>query len=281
MKNIVLFFVSCLLAFTSSAQTNAKTDVISKINGDELKGKVLKIGEADVSFAYKGETLEYQIKKSDISKITFASGRVETFNTPSTTLENTQQAKPAATVVAGTADHHNRIAILPFTFISDKQSAGDEMSYKVQNESFIFLSKHAGEYSVIDPRTTNGLLIKANATPDKIRGFTMDELCNILGVEYIIDGTVTMDKGDQYSSSSGSYSSTGGYDSKSGKDKTKVSGGSSSSTTQSYQTSMTMTIYNDKNSTIFNQDHQSFWSTTDAYKITLQYLLKKSPLYTK
>ena len=54
-----------------------------------------------------------------------------------------------------------------------------------------------------------------------------------------------------------------------------------SSSVQNYETAITMNIYTDKNSTIFSKDHTSFWQTDDAYKITLQYLLKRTPVYKK
>jgi len=42
-----------------------------------------------------------------------------------------------------------------------------------------------------------------------------------------------------------------------------------------------MNIYTDKDTNIFTKDHSSFWSSNDAYKTTLQYLLKRTPLYKK
>lgn len=46
------------------AQQPAKNDVILKLNGEELAGKVLKINDGDIDFSYAGETLVYNIKKS-------------------------------------------------------------------------------------------------------------------------------------------------------------------------------------------------------------------------
>jgi len=42
-----------------------------------------------------------------------------------------------------------------------------------------------------------------------------------------------------------------------------------------------MNVYNDKGDNIFNKDHESFWQTNDAYKITLKFLTKRTPLCTK
>ena len=62
---------------------------------------------------------------------------------------------------------------------------------------------------------------------------------------------------------------------------TNVKSGTSSSTTQNYKTTITMSIYNDKGDNIFSKDHESFWETEDAYKITLNFLAKRTPIYTK
>lgn len=278
MKMLTMLLLCSVLSVNIIAQATQANDVILKVNGDELKGKVTEIGDSEIKFIYTGETLVYSIKKTDILKITYASGRVETYNKPalpSTEQDSQKQAEKS------TVDHHNRVAILPFGFISDNQSAAEDMKYKVQAECYTYLTKHAGELTILDPRTTNALLIKAGATADKMMGFTMDELCAILGVEYIIDGTITANKADQHSYESGSYKATGDNNNKDGKSDAKISGSSSSTTTQSFKTSISMNIYTDANKNIFSQDHDSFWSTADAYKITLQYLLKKSPLYTK
>ena len=50
---------------------------------------------------------------------------------------------------------------------------------------------------------------------------------------------------------------------------------------KNYETSNTMNIYTDKNTNIFSKDHTSFWSTDNACKITLQHLLKHTPIYKK
>ena len=51
--------------------------------------------------------------------------------------------------------------------------------------------------------------------------------------------------------------------------------------TQNYSTNITMNIYTDKGDSIFSKDHASFWQTEDAYKITLTYLAKRTPVYNR
>jgi len=135
-------------------------------------------------------------------------------------------------------------------------------------------------------------LIKAGVG-NNIQGFTMGEICNILGVEYVVQGVVTIEKTTQTNYNS-SYSTTKGKGEKLhlnsngkligdlyGSGKTKTSSFGSSTSVQNYSTSILINIYNDKGDNIFSQDHSSFWQTEDAYKITLKYLAKKSPFYKK
>jgi len=248
-------------------------DVVLKLNGEEHIGTVTEMDDNVVKFVHKGESLSYMFKKADIMKITFASGRIEIINEAPDKKEGDNQA-------GGLELHHNIIAILPFGYLLDKQMAGDEISYKVQSECYSFLNNHIGELVLQDPITTNALLIKAGIGFENIRGFTMGEICNILGVEFIVSGLITQNR-----ASVSSYSGT----SLKGKSSTKnavdkiFKGYSSfySSSVQNYETSITMNIYTDKNTNIYSKDHASFWSTNDAYKITLQYLLKHTPIYKK
>lgn len=281
MKKIYLLLLSTLFSLSIFAQTKAaKEDIIQKINGEEMKGKVTRITDTDVSFIYSGETLEYSIKKSDIQKITHSSGRVEIFSQASLPAQDRQ--KDQVTMSATPVDHHNKIAILPFTFLMDNQPGSDEVGYKAQDDAYAILAQHVAGYTILDTRTTNAKLIQAGVTKDKMRGFTMKDICNILGVEYIIDGSVTQNKGYQTSSSGGSTSTNVKRN-----DADKVKGVSSSSSTytnaaQRYDVSVGIHIYMDNNASIYNENHKAFFTNTDgSYSSPLEYLLKRSPLYRK
>ena len=274
MKYLVLIAFS-VFAFSVCAQEEKNFDVILKLNGEEHIGTVTEMDDNVVKFVHKGESLSYTFKKADIMKITFASGRIEIINdAPEVKEGNT-------TPGSGLESHHNIIAILPFSYIMNKQSAGDEMSYKVQTECYSFLNNHVGELSIQDPITTNALMIKAGINQENIRGYTMGEICNILGVEFLVTGVITQN--ETYTSN---YSGTS---TNAKNDRNKKNTGnifssissSYSSSTQNYQTAMTMNIYTDKNTNIYSKDHTSFWPNNDAYKITLQYMLKRTPIYKK
>jgi hypothetical protein len=278
MKALFSFVLLVLLSLNVFAQAD-KHDVILKLNGDELVGKITEITDTEVKFTYAGETLAYAIKKADIFKITFASGRIEIINKQP--LPSEASGTPSGKAASSSENHHNKVAILPFAFVRDGQSTIDELSIKAQTECFSYLSKHAGVFTIIEPRTSNALLIKAGVNSENIKGYTMDEICNLLGVEYVIDGLVTVDKKSMSSTGSSQYKSTPSNNGKPSSSTQKASAYSNSTTTENYQSSLTLSIYNDKGTSVFSQERKSFFTTVDAYKSALEYLLKRSPLYGK
>ena len=277
MKKIFLMITMAMFSFAIYAQT--KSDIVLKTNGDELKGKVTKISPDDITFTYEGETLEYVLKKSEILKITHASGRVEVF---AKALPAEDRQKDAVAMAATPVDHHNKIAILPFTFLMDNQPGAEQVGLKAQQDAFSFLSNHSAGYTILDPRTTNATLIQAGVTREKMMGFTMKNLSDILGVEYIIDGSVIQAKGYQTSSINTNADTKVKRD-----DAEKVKGVSSTSATynnavQRYDVSVSLHIYMDNNASIYNESHKAFLSNTDgSYTGPLEYLLKRCPLYRK
>ena len=279
MKKLTFLIALIFVGLICFAQQPSKNDVVLKTNGDELAGKVQSINDSTIVFSYAGETLTYNIKKTEILKITYASGRIEFFNRNAGQQSNSgnAQQKPAAN--PSLEAHHNKVAFLPFTFVKDGQAADDAVGDQVQQEAYNFLSKHAGIFTILDPRTTNALLIKAGVTDQNIKGYTMEDLCNILGVEYVISGVVNQNKTTQ-TVTSNTYGQVKTKDDDDKKDK-KYNSSTYGTAQQNYQTSLDLGIYNDKGVTVYSQQRNSFWNTQDAYKNTLEYLLKRTPLYTK
>lgn len=282
MKKRCTFLILSLISIHLLAQNvkNPGVDIVQKTNGEEMKGLVVKVTDSDVTFVYAGESAQYVIKKSEIAKIIHASGRVETISQESLPAQNRQN--DLVSMTASPAEHHNKIAILPFTYLMDNQPGADAVGYKAQQDAYGFLSQHSAGYTILDPRTTNALLAKAGITRDKMMNFTMKEICDVLGVEYVIDGAITQNKGYATTSSSGSSNDKVKRD---GNDKVKsVSGYNSSysSAVQRYDVSVSLHIYMDNNASIYNQTHKAFLSNTDgAYNNPLEYLLKRCPLYRK
>lgn len=274
MKRVLHVLLFLIFSFSLRAQTPGKNDVITKLNGDELSGKVIEINDNEIKFSYPGETLVYTFKKTDIQKITYASGRTETFSKtipPETKADPPSPDKKTAAEKSA-ADHQNRIAILPFTYIADGQSAPDALSEKAQSACYSYLTKNAGTREILDPRTTNSQLFKAGVHKDNMKGYTMDDLCKILGVEYVIEGVVTVNKSGVSSQQSKTTDK-----SNDGSKQTSVHG----TAEQEYETTVMLSIFNDKGSSVFNQDRKSILSGQGAYKSTIEYLLKRSPLYAK
>lgn len=280
MKNIYLLIFCTIISLGTFAQANQniKPDILKKTTGEELKGKILRITDSEITFVYSGETAEYVIKKTDISKITHSSGRVEDFSQQPSNMPVRQ--KDPVSMIASPDDHHNRIAILPFSFLLDNQQGAEEIGIKAQQDAYNLLSQHSSGYTIIDPRTTNAALIQAGVTREKLIGFTMKNLGDILGAEYIIDGTVSQNKAYTTSSTFGSSSATVKTDG----NKAKVTGfgSSSSESEQQYDVSVTLHIYMDNNVSLYSNSHKAFWTNTDgSYTGALEFVLKRSPLYTK
>ena len=282
MKKLYTLLVLTLFSIGLNAQnTNtSKEDILQKINGEEMKGKVIKVTDSDITFVYTGETAEYVFKKSEILRIVHSSGRVELINQAGSPAQ--QRQNDAVAMSASPADHHNKIAILPFTYLMDNQPGADAIGFKAQEDTYGFLSKNSAGYTILDPRTTNALLGKAGVTKEKMMNFTMKEICDILGVEYVIDGSVTQNKG--YQTSSSTQSSTAKVKRDGDKDLKGISTyeSSSSNAVQRYDVAVSLHIYMDNNASIYNQSHKAFLSNTDgAYNSPLEYLLKRCPLYRK
>ncbi|HEY9259026.1 hypothetical protein [Chitinophaga sp.] len=276
-KAVILLLLTVCCYCTSFSQTEKKHDVIVKLNGDQLNGDVLEISDSTIRFTYTGEKLIYNIKKSEILKITFASGRVETFNAPPATAQTT----PVTATGASTAERRNKVAVLPFTFVKDGQNAAQEVSDEIQNELYALLSKHSGVYTVVSPRATNVLLTKAGITKANMLNYSMAEICQVLGVEFIVDGMVTQNRTTQTSYGNTSYSDKTKKNDNSDDKKSSGSASTSSTSVQNYETTMDMKIYNDKSEIVYNQNRKAFWNTADAYKNTMEYLVKRCPLYKK
>ena len=239
-KHLHLLIVCLLL--TNIAQ--AQSDVILKINGDEMKGKVIKINSADLQFIYQNETVEYTVEKSDIVKITFASGRVEFFNK----ADNNSNIK--------LEDHHNKVAILPFGYIKDQETSNASMTKKIQQETYTIFKKKAAILKFQDPTTTNALLAKAGVNNNNLEGYTMGEICNILSVEYVIQGLVSIEKSTvtNYSNTTTKSKTNKAYVDKKGhivgdiwnNNKKTRNSSTFSTSTQNYSTNITMNVYSDK-----------------------------------
>jgi len=259
---LALFFL--FIGFLAYSQT----DTVTMTDGRELRGKVVKYNPNDLQFIHQNETLEYTLNKKDISKITFSSGRIEYLNSTATT-PNTSQSK----------DYQNKVAILPFSYVRDQEKSNETMTKKIQQEAYTIFNSKKQNLKFQDPTETNALLYKAGINESNLQGYTMGEIAHILNVEYVISGMVSIEKTNTYTSNYGSSNTN--VSQKNNGAKVNSTGSSSSTTYQNYNTSITMNIFSVNGDNLFTQNHNSFWPYEDAYKTTLDYLAKRTPLYKK
>jgi len=202
--NILLLFslINSSYAQTETATTKPpKVDRIIMTNGEIREGKVTAISESSIDFVFSGESLVYHIQTKNIGKIEFSSGRIQQFNP----IKSEKKSENSM------IKHANQVAILPFIYVKNgTQQKNDIMEQNAQKEMYKVLVDHAGPMVIQDPTKTIELLNKAN-----INTFSIPELANILGVEYLIFNVLTINmKGTtSYSTEYGSthYSNRNAY----------------------------------------------------------------------
>ena len=192
----------------------------------------------------------------------------------------TQEASEKPTVVLSSEDYRNRIAILPFTCLQDGTPVSEQMGEKIQQEVFTYLTEKNKKYVYLNPRNTNVLLMRGGVTKANIRNYTMEELCKILGVEFLIEGNTSWFNAGQIvkrQNSGGSETK----DAPDGKEK-KYNASTTEIVRQEYNIDMNISIYNNTGATVYSKQHRSVYPPDfDAYKPLMGYLLKRSPFYKK
>lgn len=244
-----------------------KEDSILMMSGETKHGKITGVGTDAVSFVHSGETLEYSLKKTDIQKIVFASGRTEIVTIPAVAKSPSDNYPPV---------EHNLIAVLPFKY----RSVGEPLEQinatkeKLQDDTYSYLSKRNGLYKFQDPQTTNALLIRNGIDENSIKGYTFDELCKILGTEYIVQGGLSR-------SSKENIASAETKTVKSDDDRLRQNKAANTVVEKTYQNEVSVLIYNRQNDKIFDNHRTAILSGEASYKDALFYMLKRCPVYNK
>ena len=178
----------------------------------------------------------------------------------------------------------NRAAILPLIFIGEGNEVRmEEMKYRLQHIAHDFLRKDAVELRFQDPEETNAILLKNGVNETNFRQFLPKELAAILGVEYILMGSVTEENGSIHSNHHEEIRTRGpnGKSYHYGERRGRETLNGSSNTTQEINTTVELGIYNDKGEKIFSRARKSLLADAGTYKVGLHYLLKRTPLYKK
>lgn len=280
----VLFLIFAM-GFSQNHEVFAqeKIDVLFLKSGEKKEGKVTGITTSHVKFRYIGEEFDYEIPKTDLAKIQFSSGREEVFEVVDTGA--TVSTIPAP---ANAADAHNKIAVLPFQFISNDPSMdANSLSNLAQNTTANSIREQYGNLILQDPVTTNALLAKKNIDQSNITTMTPTEVANLLGVEYVVYGTVNLtNKGaSTYGSSGTTYKEREKTDYNRGKSDERTKGSaftsSSSSTTIEYDTSVDFRLFNNQGTNLYSDSRHVFGSEVNSYENGINYMIKRTPFGSK
>lgn len=168
----------------------------------------------------------------------------------------------------------NKIAILPFGFNLVKDTATTQTAEATQQLAFAYLSQNAKVMQVQSIAITNAVLKQQGIQVSNLRYYAATHLGALLGVQYLVIGTVTE---NPYSSQSRSTFKNVTTTDASGNSYTN----SVNTTSYSYQTTVTILIYNNTGKVIYQKDDTGFWNSTEGYQKAIEKLLKKSPLFKK
>ncbi len=275
MRLQLLFYILISISSIHTVKVVAQNtvDTVYMINGELKEGKVTKIHESTIDFVYSGEELSYELNKAEVEKITFASGRTEVFNTaPTTTSATDKTSVPQA--------RKNKLAVLPFTMISNDQGLMSEaMSGQIQSAAVNSFKENTNQIIVQEAMTTNAILLQNGLDPVSIKAMLPKDIAVLLEVEFVVYGSANIDFDSTRTSglSSTTYKDKKNTNKKSGSELTS----NSSTTRTNYNTTIALNILSDTGSTLYSVNRNGFGTSLDTYSGTLNYLIKRCPWGTK
>lgn len=259
-------------------------DKITLTSGEVKEGKVTGISETIVKLRYPGEDFDYELDKKNVAKIQFASGRVENFATNTSAGGSDEEPN----LPKGGPDSHNKIAVLPFTFITNEPGVSPEsMGNLTQNSTANFVKKEYGELTLQDPMVTNSILGKNKVNRENIANFSPSEIAQMLGVEFLIYGTVNIiNKGSStFNSAVGTYKEKESNNYQNNSDNRKTTGvavSTGSSTTEvNFDTTVDFRLFNDRGDNLYSESRHAFGTSIDAYKASIEYMARRTPFGSK
>ncbi len=272
MLNTMLLVAAGLFLLVTAAvaqrSSTEKTDKLVFLNGTVKEGKVLAFTDEKVKFTHTGETLDYEFPKKEIERIEYASGRAELIT----------EKKPAEPLPAPVSSK-NKVAVIPMQYIANGNAGNkDDMSYYLQEIAISYLSKSAAELKFSDAAEINAALLKNGISDTSIRKYTPAELAALLHVEYVIMGAVLQDNGNVVTHASANRTRKQDHWDN-GDRRRRDNYQQHVVTNQLVETHVTLSIYNESGEKIYGKSRQSLLSERDAYKNTIHYMLKRTPLY--
>lgn len=172
-----------------------KADTILMNNGEKKVGKITGVNGNKIKFVFAGETLEYEVEKTEINEIKFTSGRVEVFN-------KNEKKESEKRVVLTEAERKGKIAVLPFIFVTNDNTLDDDMTgLKLQNTCYSLLKEHTSRLKIQDPMTTNILLKEEGLSGDFRNSKTPKDMALLPGGEFVVYGIANINNVGESTSS--------------------------------------------------------------------------------
>ena len=283
-KSVYAVAILFLVSIAAFAQGTKKLDKIIKRDYQVIECTISKMSDKAVEYSLPGETMQISLDTGQIARIDFASGRSQTFDvTPTSSSPASSSPSIRSTAVVSSEMKQNTIAVLPVPYLnSDTQESSEDMAKFAQNDLYNKLldkSSNIFPLTVQDLRTTNSLLRKAGIDYKNIDETPIEDLEKILGVDNIVAAKIS------YTIGSGTTATT--YNSGNAKvsdNNKKVKTSDISTTTANTQEYYYYTVYFDmyKNaSKIYSQTRKPFLAVKDSWIDSVQYLLKRSPIYSR
>lgn len=283
-KLLYLTLLIGLFSLSSYGQNNdaKKLDRIIRKDYQIIDCTISKISDAAVEYSLPNETLTISLDVAKIARIDFSSGRTQLFESAEPAANQANEVVGETIQAQGSPKMNtNMIAVLPIPYVnSETLASSEEMAKFAQNDIYnklIDKSSNIFPLTVQDLRTTNSLLRKAGIDYKNIDEIPIDELEQILGVDNIIAAKVSYTIEENRTSNTYKSGETKYSD-----DKTKNQNYSSTSdqTEKQYKYNVYFDMYRNKEK-IYTHTRQPFFTMKDSWMDAIQYLLKRSPIYTK
>ena len=280
MKKIVTLAMLFTVLITVAQKVKIqKLDKIIKRDYSVLEGTILKMSDKNIEFTLPDEKMVNTLEISKIARIEFASGRKQTFELSSP--DNQENENTTVAKVQDIPILKNTIAVLPIPFVnSESLTSSEEMAKFAQSDMYSKLIEKVSNIfplTVQDLRITNNLLRKAGIDYKNVDETPIEDIEKILGVDHIIASKVsyTIDiSQEKMEYNHGEIKQSG--------NNTKVNDFDISNTNieKKFKYKVYFDIYK-MDSKIYTQNREPFLETKDSWMDSMQYLLKRCPIYTK
>lgn len=285
MRNYIIIL---FLSFSSIIYSQSKIEKLDKIITKDytiIECSISKISDATIEYSLKGEKLINIIETSKVAKIEFANGRIQEFKIEEKAvaeIQNTEQEEGKSNEQVKTQMKKNTIAVLPIPFVNTETLATSaEMAKFAQNDVYSKLIERSANIfplTVQDLRVTNSLLRKAGIDYSNIDEVMIEDLQEILGVDHIVAAKVSyVMTVNETNMGYGNTTVKKKSDSKAKVDDFNIS---TSTENKRFDYTVYFDIYKNLDK-IYTQSRQPFLKEKDSWMDSMQYLLKRCPIYTK